>query len=302
MVVVTIVLAAHGLAIADDTDPARAERIFAEAQALKDQGKSDEACTKFAEALRYNPNAVGTLLNVGLCNEQAGKYASATRYYTHARDLAREGDFPEHLRAAEARLAATTPLVAHLAISFAEVPPNMKIVVDDAIVPFASRDDLVVDPGSHHIVVTAPGRVPYETTVSSEQSKARTVAVPALGYPVTVKRGRVTLGKILTVSGAAFVVTGVGLGLYARHRYNGQIGGNCSDTDPPICNTEGYGVTSDARTVGKFGTWIGVVGVALAGAGAYLWFFAPRASTERELAVVPTLTPDSAGLSALGRF
>ena len=67
-------------------------------------------------------------------------------------------------------------------------------------------------------------------------------------------------------------------------------------------NTEGYGVTSDARTVGKFGTWIGVAGVALAGAGAYLWFFAPRASTERELAVVPTLTPDSAGLSALGRF
>ncbi|HEU4611263.1 MAG TPA: tetratricopeptide repeat protein [Kofleriaceae bacterium] len=300
--VLTIVLAAHGIARAGDEDPTKADQLFAEAQALRDQGKTAEACAKFDEALSYNPNAVGTLLNVGLCNEQSGKYATAARYYTQARDLAREHNLEEHLHAAEARLAATTPLVSHLAIAFAERAPEMKLVVDDAIVPLDRSEDVVVDPGSHHVVVTAPGRVPYETTVEVEQSKARAVAVPALGYPVTVKRGRVTVGKILTASGGAFLVTGISLGLYARSKYNGQLGGNCTDTDPPKCNAEGYRITNDARTFGTFGTWIGVAGVAVLGAGAYLWFFAPNATTERNVAVVPTLTPESAGLSALGRF
>jgi hypothetical protein len=304
MVVLALVLSSYGLAVADD-DPAKADAIFEEAQQLKAQGNTAEACKKYDEALVYNRNAVGTLLNVGLCNEDAGKYATAVKYYTQARDLAREHNLLEHRHAAENKLTLITPLVARLAIAFAENAENMKLMIDEEIIPVDKSEDIVVDPGRHHVVVTAPGRVPYDTYVEVEKSGAKAIAVPKLGYPVTVKRSsRRTIGKILTFSGGGLVVTGMALGTYAYFRYNGQIGEgkNCTDDSPPMCNPEGYRITNSARTVGTFGSIIGFSGLAVAGVGAYLWFFGTSAPTERNVAIVPTLNPDSAGLTAIGRF
>src|SRR5262245_54887728 len=119
LVVLAIVLASYGVAKAEE-DPSKADALFEEAQKLKEAGKTAEACKKYDEALSYNHNAVGTLLNVGLCNENAGKYASAVKYYTQARDLARENNLAEHRKAAEDRLNAVSPLVSRLAVAFAE--------------------------------------------------------------------------------------------------------------------------------------------------------------------------------------
>jgi hypothetical protein len=303
LVALSIVVGTYGVAVAED-DPQKADRLFDEAQKLREAGKTADACKKYDEALSYNHNAVGTLLNVALCNEEAGKYASAVRYYTQARDLAREHNLAEHRKAAEEKLAINAPLVSHLAIAFAEQTADMKLVIDDNIVPLDKSEDIVIDPGSHHVVVTAPGRVPYETTVEVAKSSAKAVAVPKLGYPVTVKKGRRTVGIILTASGVAMVGTGIGLGLYARSTYNSQIGEGkrCTTEDPPRCDSEGYRITNDARTFGTFGTWIGIGGVAVAGLGAYLWLFGPKATAERDVAIVPTLAPESAGITAFGRF
>jgi hypothetical protein len=308
LVVLTIVLSGSRLAAADDV--AKADALFEEAQQLKAQGKATDACKKYDEALLHNRNAVGTLLNVGLCNEEAGKYASAVKHYTQARDLAREHNLSEHRQAAEERLAATTPLVARLAIAFAEKPDNMKLLIDEEVVPLDKSDDIVVDPGKHHIVVTAPGRVPYDSYIEVDKSSAKAIAIPKLGYPVTVKKSRRTVGKILTFSGAGLAVTGVVLGAYARSKYNGQVGdplmgANCNEaTEPLECNAEGYRITNDARTFGTFGSIIGVSGVAILGVGVYLWFFGPSAPAERDVAIVPTIDPtgSSATLSAFGRF
>ena len=309
VVVLMIVLASHVLARADNSaeDHAKADQIFEEAQRLKAAGQTVEACKKYDEALAYNRNAVGTLLNVALCNEESGKYATALKYYTLARDLAREHKLVEHLQAAEEHIAKNRPLVAHLAIAFAEQAPNMKLVIDDIVYPVDRTEDIELDPGTHHVVVTAPGRVPYETDVVLEKSAAKAIAVPKLAYPVTVKRGRVTVGKIFTFSGAGLAVTGIVLGIYARNLYNDQIGdpmmgAHCSDTNPPMCDAEGYRLTNDARTYGNVGTVVGSVGVAALAFGAYLWFFAPKEPSEQNLAIVPTATPDSAGVSAIGRF
>jgi hypothetical protein len=301
--VLAVVMVTRGLAAAEE-DPSKADAIFEEAQQLKAAGKTAEACEMYDKALSYNHNAVGTLLNVALCNEEAGKYATAVKHYTQARDLAREHNLAEHRKAAEEKLAVVAPLVARIAIAFAEPVPNMKLVIDEAIIPVDKVEDIILDPGSHHIVVTAPGRVPYETTIEVEKSKAKAIAVPKLGYPVTVKRGRRTVGIILAASGAAMIGTGIGLGLFARSKYNGQVGPgkNCTDEDPPRCNAEGYRVTNDARTFGTFGAIIGIAGVAVAGVGTYLWLFGPKATTERNVAIVPTLDPQSAGLTAVGRF
>ncbi len=300
-VVFAIVVGSSGSVRADD-DHAKADALFAEAQQLREAGKTADACKKYEEALQYNPNAVGTLLNVGLCNEESGKFATAVKLYTQARDLAREGGYEEHRKAAEERIAAAQPYVSHLAVAFAETPDQVKLVIDDQVIPIDKSEDIVIDPGSHHVVVTAPGRVPWETTVTVDKSAAKAIAVPKLGYPMTVKRGRRTVGIILTASGGAMIATGIGLGLYARSKYNAQIPTHCTTEDPPRCDAEGYRATNDARTFGTFGTVIGFAGVAVAGVGAYLWFFGPQPTPERDVAVVPTLTPDSAGITAFGRF
>jgi Tfp pilus assembly protein PilF len=301
VVVFAIVVGTSGAARADD-DHAKADQLFAEAQQLREAGKTADACKKYEEALQYNPNAVGTILNVGLCNEEAGKYATAVKLYTQARDLAREGGYAEHRKAAEERIAAAQPLVSHLAVAFAEKPDQVKLVIDDQVIPIDKTEDIVIDPGSHHVVVTAPGRVPWETTITVDKSGAKAIAVPKLGYPVTIKKGRRTVGIILSGTGVAMVATGIGLGLYARHKYNGQIPTHCTTDDPPHCDSEGYRATNDARTFGTFGSIIGIGGIAVAGVGAYLWFFGPKAAAERNVAVVPSLTPDAAGITAFGRF
>jgi hypothetical protein len=303
LVVLSLVMGGYGLALAED-DPQKADKLFDEAQKLRAEGKTADACKKYDEALSFNHNAVGTLLNVALCNEEAGKYATAVRYYTQARDLAREHNLNEHRKAAEEKIAVNAPLVSHLAIAFADSASGLTLVIDDHIVPVEQSEDIVIDPGSHHIVVTAPGRVPYDTTVEVAKSSAKALAVPKLGYPVTVKKGRRTVGVILTASGVAMIGTGIGLGLYARSTYFGQVGAGkrCTDEDPPRCDSEGYRITNDARTFGTFGTWIGFGGVAVAGVGAYLWFFGPKANAERNVAVVPAVTPESAGVTAFGRF
>lgn len=304
LVVLVLLSSSYRVASADD-DLVKADALFAEAQELKAAGNLALACQKYDEALQYNPSAVGTLLNVGLCHEQAGKYATAVTYYTQARDLAREHSFEEHRTAAEERLAVTLPLVAHLEIVFAEKAASMKLVVDEQIVALDKSGDIPVDPGRHHVVVTAPGRVPYETYVDVEKSVTKSVSVPRLDYPVTVtSNSRKTVGKILTYSGAGLVATGIGLGVYAFSKYSGQVGDgkNCRDTSPPSCNPEGLRITDDARTFGKFGTFIGLSGLAVLGTGAYLWFFGPTSSEERGIALVPTVESDAAGLTAIGRF
>src|SRR5262245_52296881 len=142
--VLAIVVGSFGIATAE-VGPSKADAILQEAQKLKEAGKTAEACKKYEEALTYNHNAVGTLLNVALCNENAGKYASAVKYYTQARDLAREHNLAEHRKAAEDKLVLTTPLVSHLAVAFAETPAAMKLVIDEQIVPLDLSKDIVID-------------------------------------------------------------------------------------------------------------------------------------------------------------
>jgi hypothetical protein len=285
----------------DSEDHTKADVLFEEAQRLKQAGDTTGACNKYDEALRYNRNAVGTLLNVGKCNEDASRLATAIKHYTHARDLAREHNLAEHRTAAEGRIAKIAPRVPRLAIAFTERPDSMKLVIDDVVYPtdVETTNELRLDPGSRHIVVTAPGRVPYETTVELVEGKQQAVAIPRLAFPVTVS-GRRTAGKIATASGLALIGGGVVLGWLGSRRYDEQFTmGHC---DPQRrCSEEGYRATVEARQLGTVGTVVGAIGIAAFGVGAYLWLFAP-AERREGVAIVPTMAPDMAGITAVGRF
>src|SRR5262249_28132096 len=92
----------------------KAHQLFAEGRALMASNLTG-ACDKFVEPLQYTPAAIGTLLNVALCDEKLGKIASALARFTDARDRAKEQNLPEHVRAAEDHIASLTPSVPHLA-------------------------------------------------------------------------------------------------------------------------------------------------------------------------------------------
>jgi hypothetical protein len=71
-----------------------------------------------------------------------------------------------------------------------------------------------------------------------------------------------------------------------------------------ICDPDGHSTTESAITLGWVGTGVGAVGIATAGVGLFLWLTAPKDKDlkERNVSVLPTVTPEGAGLSAFGRF
>jgi hypothetical protein len=102
-----------------ESETALAERLFEEGRVLKDQGKLADACARFDLALGHNRNAVGTILNVALCDEQAGKIASAWKLFTEARARAEEQGLEEHRKAAADHIQKLKDRVPRLTLAFA---------------------------------------------------------------------------------------------------------------------------------------------------------------------------------------
>jgi hypothetical protein len=286
-----------------------ADQLFAEGKALFDSNLL-QACGKFDESLRYNPAAIGTLLNVALCDEKLGRVASAVAKFSEARDRAAEQGLREHVRAAEEHIAKLQPSVPHLTIVLSERVPDTTILLDDHVVQPGALDNLPVDPGERIIVVSAPARLPYRRKLLIGRAEHQRVEIPVLANSVIVTSSRRFLGQVFTGGGGVVTVVGVGLGLYANHLYQQQFGhqesgdGKCNDMN--VCEAEGQANTRRARTLGNFGTAVGVAGIVIAGVGAYLWLSSPRESAgdqgERQITLVPQLGTDGLGIAAAGRF
>ena len=301
-----LVVLAGLVRLAQADDAADAEKLFAEGQELKEAGKPEQACVKFRAALDKNRNAVGTILNVALCDENAGRTASAYKLFREAEERAHEQKLDEHEKAAQEHKDKLSPLVPHLSITFADQAHDEKLVVDDQIVDLSAANDIEIDPGTRTIVVTAPGRVAYKTTITMKSGEHQALEVPRLGTPVS--GGRKSVGKVLTYSGAGVVVAGIAVGLYARHKYNSEFTGRADspcmnpDSDHPMCNPAGYAATQSAKTLGWVGTGVGAAGLVTAGIGAFLWFTAPHTESSAHVSFMPSLSPEQAGIVAVGRF
>ncbi len=298
-----VVVLSFGVARAD-IDIAKSDAAFEEGLKLKDAGKLDAACTKFKEALKFNPNAVGTMLNVAVCDEQTGHIASAYKRFKEARDRGREQNLGEQVKLAEQHIAQLEPDMPYLAIAFAETTDDTKLVVNDEDVPVKDAGGIPVDPGLVTVVVTRPGHVAYEQKLTIEKKEHKAVAVPKLGLPVTVNKGRRRIGQILTIGGGAAIVTGITLGLVARSHYNDAFHKYCTPAmagqSMPTCDATGQPKIESALQLGDFGTGFGIGGAVLAGVGAYLWFFGPH--EEGKVAFGPHYDGHEAGFYAVGSF
>ena len=284
-----------------EVDIKEADRLFALALSLR-ESNLEQSCKYFDESLEKNPNAIGTLMNVALCDEKLGKIASAHRRFSEARDRAKEGNLPEYIAEAESHIKTLEADLPHVTIKFLVPPPDgTRVLIGETVIPPSQYGNAAVDPGELVIVVSAPGRLAYETRMIIAKKESKPIEVPELKKGVTVKgSSRKSIGIIVTAAGGAAIVTSQILGLYARSKYNTNHDKGCDMND--VCSAEEQSQTEKARTVGNVGTVVGIVGVAAAGVGLYLWITAPKEPTEKRLTFVPNVTPESAGLAAIGRF
>ncbi len=300
------ILTATGTASADEKTQ-RADQLFEEGKAMLDKDLAG-ACAKFEESLKFNAQAIGTLLNVALCDEKLGRFASASAKFAEARDRAKEQGMDVHLKAAEEHILALTDKVPHVTLKFSELPlPQTSIVIDGKLIPFDAIANHPIDPGAHDVVVSAPGHLAFKTHFEVTAGEAKDLPIPRLEKSVTVKvrSSRRTIGKITTATGIAALGTGVVLGLIAKSDYDAATR-TCNritvdGEEVWQCDSPGFAGTRSARTLGTVGTVVGGLGLAAVGVGAFLWLRGPKDSEPR-VSVLPQLGPDGMGIAAVGHF
>jgi hypothetical protein len=320
---------------ASPQDAALAQSLFDEGRRGMIAGTFADACPKLAESERLDP-ALGTLLNLAVCNERLGRTASAWAEYRDAESMAKREGRAEREAYARDRAAAIEPRLSRLLIARANgnADRGLEVRIDGEAVGEAVLGTAVpVDPGTHHIDVHAAGKKSWSATVTVGASGERqSVDVPALedapeapppvgvvqsaGGPLAIQlpsapppeepqvaRGDRGPSRTLIVTAgaiglAALVVGGVA-GTQALVKWTDRRALCVGDT----CSPAGIEADSAAKrwaVVSDVGVGIGVVALAAAGT----MFAVSRAQRDRSAAVrvVPVASARGGGLAIDGAW
>jgi hypothetical protein len=335
-VVVGLSSAAYGQSSSERA--ASAEALFREAKALMEDGNYASACPKLAASQRLDP-AVGTMLNLAICHQEVGMTASAWAEYLRAASMARGKGQIDREKFALEKAAALETRLTRLAFAVAEEALIAGLEVRRDGIPVESATwatSTPVDPGTHEITATAPGKIEWRTTVdASGEGKTFTVDIPPLeDAPPEVKpvaqpqpaqavpsgpasamvptsdRGvsgdtQRTAGILVGGVGLAGLAAGSIFGLSARSKWN--------DTSCPgnVCPTaEQQDRAEDAQRFATVSTWTFAGGGLFLATGVVLYLTAPATPPRGEVAsgvpmglrVVPAAGEDSNGLLVHGWF
>lgn len=295
--VIAILAGVSGVATADTiaNSKAEADKLFFEGRALLEKNKPTEACAKFDLAFKKDPYAIGILLNLGLCKETIGQVATAYRLFSEARQRAKDQSLGDYLEAMNNRLALIAPRIPHVKVTIAKPEPELHVLIDDIVYEPERLGDVMLDPGTHTIVVTARERLPFSKTITVKEGERTAVEIPPLERGIIVQGDRRRpVGKLLVGVGAGLVATSVVLGYFARERYWAQfpsasrdgeaahdVEHDCwtVDTGDELakrCNADGAAKLDGARLLAHVGTGAGILGLLAVGGGVYLWITAPK--------------------------
>jgi hypothetical protein len=163
-------------------DEAQAQALLKDGKKLMGAGKLAEACPKLEESQKLDPKS-STLLEVAICHEKQGKLATAWSELIDVEGQARkegrgklEGDARQRSKKLDPRLPRIT----------LTVPKDAAIEGLDVKIDGASIDkgdwgkSRPLDPGEHKLTASAPGRRPWEQTVTIKVAEKRAVSVPVL--------------------------------------------------------------------------------------------------------------------------
>jgi len=267
----------HARADGSDTDRQIAQTLFDEGRTLMEKKQYAEACPKFAESQRLDPGG-GTLLNLALCHELEGKTATAWNEFRDALAQAgrdgrkdREVLANEHIAALASKLIRLTVVVPS-----AVAAREPEVMLDRSRLPApAWGSPIPVDPGDHHVTVTADGAPTWETTLTaSETGKTYRVEVPELERPAALPqpvqrevRGRSTAFWLLLAGAGASIGASVITGVLALDA-NDYVEDNCSSARDFCRASDAGDEATRARTMAWVSTATLLVGLA-AGATAF---------------------------------
>lgn len=256
----------------------RAEYLFRTGEKKFDAGKYQEACNDFAESLRLGPK-LGTLLNLALCHETTGRYATAWAEFNHASVWAAQNNQKDRREFAQQHVAALETKVPRVLL---QLPPGQAIgsvEIDGEPLP-DSRWYLPIflDAGEHSVSLTAPGkaRSTVKFRVSNSPSE-QLVSIPSLAdekppqpppQPVLVDRDATkrTIGWVTVVTGGALVITGGVFGISAMASRS-TASENCIGNR---CNAEGFDAYQSAQSKATVSTVTTLIGLGAVGIGTWL--------------------------------
>lgn len=173
-------LLAHAPARAQSSS-AHARVLFGEARKLMDKGRFEEACPKLEESLRLD-HGMGTQFNLAHCWEKLGRTASAWGLFLDVASAANAAGQSKRETAARERASALEPQLARLLIEVKEPPSELTVVRDGDVVGRAAWGTAMpVDPGTHKIEASAPGKRMWTEEIKVEApGETVTIAIPRL--------------------------------------------------------------------------------------------------------------------------
>lgn len=276
-----------------DQDKALATALFEEGRQLLAAGKVVEACRKLEESRRLDP-LPGTVLNLATCHEREGLTASALAEFREARALAERDKRDDRVAFADEHIKALEPRLSTLVIAVASGAdlPELGLVLDGVALGRAAWGTRIpVDPGTHVLVESAPGKQPrrFEVRVGPDgDSQTATltaledapaappapppppvVAPPPPAQPPPVEsvpppsNGALSSRRTLALGVASAGVVGVALGTYFG------IAAISKHDDP---NAPGnVDLNNQAKFSADASTVSFIAGAVALGVGAFLW-------------------------------
>jgi hypothetical protein len=317
---------------------ATAAQLFEQGRELVKQGRYPEACRRFERSYELDP-AVGTQLNVADCLERRGELRKAFQMFHDAADAYTRAGSLTRAKFALDRADAVAAKLGTVIVSIAEldVPLLAVTIGGHPVTPAPVIRDLY-EPGSKAIVVTAPGRTPFEKTVDVKPGAQISIYVPPLpplegappapatldtpstpsdtpsaAAPSTVvvtddrepspdsdrRHTRMVIAWTLGGAGVVGGVTGIALGAYAKHQYQLEIDhGSCVEMASRL-TCNAQGFANTRNAITLSN--VGTV-TGLVGLGLIAAAAVVYVTAPHDVTVAPVATAQTIGFAAIGRF
>jgi hypothetical protein len=303
---------------ASTPEEARRTALYKEGFDAASAGRWAEARDQFAAALaiRSSPKV---LFSLAQAEEQLGQLTAAGRDYGLALDGAKAAGESDVASAAQSARAALEPRVPTVRI-VAQGAPAATAKLDDQ--PVAVGTPVPVDPGTHRLVVSAPGMRDAQATVAISERQRLDVPVrlDAAGSDATSApaspsgpAGDAAPGPVaahgafpwrtvgLVAAGAGIVTLGVGtyFGIEAKSKNDQSNNSGCNGDS---CTGTAAQTRRDAISAGNTSTVLFVAGGVLAAGGIVLWLVAPSSEGSSGVSVTPVALGAGGGLTLAGRW
>ncbi len=303
---------------------ANAEALFRAGREAAEAGDYDLACARFGASLAQEA-AVGTRLNLALCEEQRGQLAAAWAHlHTVLEQLPAEDSRQPIAEAAKERVERA---LAWVTLTDESLGERFRVLVGGNPLDSGSFGvALPWNPGTHRVLITAPGHPPRTLEVTVRAGERLTVplalgevevqAPPESSAPPVPAPSDVTATSVPEQDGgqrsrdprrgvayAALATGGVGLavgsaaGIFALSQQR-IVDRECGRDKQ--CSPAGMDAVDRGKTAAAVSTVGFVSGTVIAGVGLALVLHPRRASAREDVAWKVGLTPTSCSLS--GQF